>query len=110
MSYCTGMKARVVHGQVAETYRNEPGMWFPHTLDFRGRAYPMPPHLNHMGPDSSRGVMRLAEGRALGEHGLDWLYVQASSQTYLAPVGHLKALRICKWQKIDKGLQPAAYD
>lgn len=77
---------QLVPVQVAETYKDEPGMWFPHTLDFRGRAYPMPPHLNHMGPDSSRGVMRLAEGRALGEHGLDWLYVQAS--THSASAGH----------------------
>jgi DNA-directed RNA polymerase len=28
--------------------------YFPHNLDFRGRAYPIPPHLNHMGSDMSR--------------------------------------------------------
>ena len=51
-------------------------MWFPHNMDFRGRAYPMPPHLNHLGSDTSRGILQFAEGRALGEHGLEWLYVQ----------------------------------
>ena len=29
-------------------------MYFPHNLDFRGRVYPIPPHLNHMGADLSR--------------------------------------------------------
>ena len=26
-------------------------MWFPHALAFCNRAYPVPPHLNNMGPD-----------------------------------------------------------
>lgn len=64
--------------QVAEEFKDEPSMWFPHNMDFRGRAYPMPPHLNHLGPDTSRGILQFAEGRVLGEHGLGWLYVQAS--------------------------------
>ena len=62
--------------QVAEQFRDEPGMWFPHNMDFRGRAYPMPPHLNHLGSDTSRGILQFAEGRALGEDGLNWLYIQ----------------------------------
>ena len=62
--------------QVAEQFRDEPGMWFPHNMDFRGRAYPMPPHLNHLGSDTSRGILQFAEGRALGKHGLEWLYIQ----------------------------------
>ena len=54
-------------------------IWFPHTMDFRGRAYPLPPHLNHLGSDTSRGVLQFGEGRMLGEHGLDWLFVQVWS-------------------------------
>ena len=65
--------------QVAQQFRDEPGMWFPHNMDFRGRAYPMPPHLNHLGSDTSRGILQFAEGRALGEHGLEWLYIQVDS-------------------------------
>ena len=71
--------------QVAEQFRNEPGMWFPHNMDFRGRAYPMPPHLNHLGSDTSRGILQFAEGRALGEHGLEWLYIQVE-QPLLPPL------------------------
>lgn len=29
----------------------------PHTLDFRGRAYPAHPHLQHMGSDLVRGLL-----------------------------------------------------
>ena len=52
-------------------------MFFPHDLDFRGRAYPMHPHLNHMGPDFCRGLLCFAEAKPLGPNGLDWLFVQA---------------------------------
>ena len=51
-------------------------MFFPHDLDFRGRAYPMHPHLNHMGPDICRGLLCFAEAKPLGLRGIDWLFVQ----------------------------------
>jgi DNA-directed RNA polymerase len=49
--------------------------YFPHNLDFRGRAYPLPPHLNHIGDDLSRGLLQFGESRALGEEGLRWLKI-----------------------------------
>ena len=58
----------------------EPRFYFPHNVDFRGRAYPMHPHLNHLGADLSRGLLQFAEGRPLGEHGLFWLYVQVGGE------------------------------
>jgi hypothetical protein len=33
---------------VAEKFKGET-FYFPHNLDFRGRAYPVPPNLNHLG-------------------------------------------------------------
>ena len=75
--------------QVAEQFRDEPGMWFPHNMDFRGRAYPMPPHLNHLGSDTSRGILQFAEGRALGEHGLEWLYIQVAQLSLPTLAFHL---------------------
>jgi DNA-directed RNA polymerase len=33
---------------IANMYRDEI-IWFPHSLDFRGRSYPIPPHFNHLG-------------------------------------------------------------
>ncbi len=40
--------------------------YFPHNVDFRGRVYPVPPHLNHMGNDLSRGLLMLGKGEKLG--------------------------------------------
>ena len=62
---------------VARMYASEPAIFFPHTVDFRGRAYPMHPHLNHLGGDISRGLLLFATGRKLGPHGLRWLKVSA---------------------------------
>ncbi|EFN51901.1 hypothetical protein CHLNCDRAFT_27382 [Chlorella variabilis] len=64
---------------IAREFVKEPRFYFPHNVDFRGRAYPMHPHLNHLGADLSRGLLQFAEGRPLGEHGLFWLYVQAAN-------------------------------
>ena len=39
-------------------------------MDFRGRVYPIPPHLNHMGADLNRGILEFSEAKRLGEKGL----------------------------------------
>mgnify|MGYP001811152965 CR=1 FL=1 len=36
-------------------FSKEERFFFPHNVDFRGRAYPMHPHLNHLGSDLARG-------------------------------------------------------
>lgn len=74
---------RSIISQVAEEFKDEPRIYFPHSLDFRGRAYPMHPHLNHMGQDICRGLLTFADARPLGRHGLGWLYVQVSSRCVL---------------------------
>ncbi|KAF8519384.1 DNA/RNA polymerase [Hysterangium stoloniferum] len=53
--------------------------YFPHNLDFRGRAYPVPPHFNHMGDDLSRGLLKFGDARPLGESGLRWLKIHLSN-------------------------------
>jgi len=53
--------------------------YFPHNLDFRGRAYPIPPHLNQMGADNARGLLLFEQGKALGESGLKWLKVHLAN-------------------------------
>lgn len=52
--------------------------YLPHNLDFRGRAYPIPPHLNHVGDDLSRGLLLFGEAKPLGERGLRWLKIHLS--------------------------------
>ncbi|EGS21689.1 RNA polymerase-like protein [Thermochaetoides thermophila DSM 1495] len=53
--------------------------YFPHNLDFRGRAYPLPPYLNHMGADHMRGMLLFAKGKPLGENGLRWLKIHLAN-------------------------------
>jgi hypothetical protein len=64
---------------VARELRNAPRFFYPHNLDFRGRAYPMHPYLNHMGDDVSRGLMTFAEARPLGPRGLDWMLAHVAN-------------------------------
>lgn len=56
----------------------EDGFYFPHNLDFRGRAYPMHPNLNHLGADLSRGLLQFADAKPLGPDGLRWLEISVS--------------------------------
>lgn len=64
--------------EIARALRNEV-FYFPHNLDFRGRAYPVPPLLNHMGADHCRGLLKFGEARELGASGLKWLKVHLSN-------------------------------
>ncbi|KAG5361768.1 DNA-directed RNA polymerase [Yarrowia sp. C11] len=52
---------------------------FPHNVDFRGRAYPLSPHFNHLGSDLSRGLLHFWHGKELGEEGLKWLKVHMAN-------------------------------
>ncbi|KAJ3180861.1 DNA-directed RNA polymerase [Gaertneriomyces sp. JEL0708] len=66
-------KLEIARAFVGET------MYFPHNVDFRGRAYPMPVHLNHIGNDLCRGLLLFQHGKPLGERGLQWLKIQIAS-------------------------------
>ncbi|KAI0418486.1 DNA-directed RNA polymerase [Xylaria grammica] len=63
---------------IARAFRDQ-NFYFPHNMDFRGRAYPIPAYLNHMGADHVRGLLRFANGKELGENGLRWLKVQLAN-------------------------------
>ncbi|GMN63565.1 hypothetical protein TIFTF001_032733 [Ficus carica] len=64
---------------VARKLKDEEGFYYPHNLDFRGRAYPMHSHLNHLSSDLCRGVLEFAEGRPLGRSGLCWLKIHLAN-------------------------------
>ncbi|KAI8058022.1 hypothetical protein BDF22DRAFT_663366 [Syncephalis plumigaleata] len=64
--------------EIARSFVGET-IYFPHNLDFRGRAYPIPPLFNHLGNDICRGLLLFAEGKPLGEKGLNWLKIQLAS-------------------------------
>ncbi|XP_042520027.1 DNA-directed RNA polymerase 2B, chloroplastic/mitochondrial-like [Macadamia integrifolia] len=64
---------------VARKMKDEEGFFYPHNLDFRGRAYPMHPYLNHLGSDLCRGILEFSEGRPLGKSGLRWLKIHLAN-------------------------------
>ncbi|CAJ2513715.1 Uu.00g018340.m01.CDS01 [Anthostomella pinea] len=64
--------------EIANAFQDQT-FYFPHNMDFRGRAYPLPTYLNHMGADHVRGLLRFATGKELGESGLRWLKVHLAN-------------------------------
>ncbi|PVU90318.1 hypothetical protein BB561_004932 [Smittium simulii] len=54
-------------------------LYFPHDIDFRGRAYPIPPHFNNLGDDLCRGLLRFYEGKPLGQRGEHWLRIHLAN-------------------------------
>lgn len=54
-------------------------MYFPHNIDFRGRVYPIPPNLSHIGDDLARGLLQFGEAKPLGVEGLKWLRVHLAN-------------------------------
>jgi len=65
--------------RVADRMRDRTAFYFPHQLDFRGRAYPIPPHLNHQGDDVCRGLLESGDEFEPGERGRWWLRVHAAN-------------------------------
>lgn len=53
--------------------------YFPHAIDFRGRAYPMTSGISYMGQDCFRGIIWFWEGKKLGKEGLKWLKIQLAN-------------------------------
>ncbi|WP_187971121.1 DNA-directed RNA polymerase [Aquibium microcysteis] len=50
---------------IAEEFAKYPAIYFPHQLDFRGRAYAVPQVLNPQGSDLAKGLLQFAEGDPL---------------------------------------------
>jgi len=63
---------------VAEKFE-EDNIYFPYNLDFRGRAYPVPPNLSHLGSDLCRGILTFANAKPLGPQGFKWMKVHLAN-------------------------------
>lgn len=66
--------------QVARAFKDINKLYFPQQLDFRGRVYPIPPHLNHIGNDLCRSLLVFAEKKPLGPRGLRWLKIHLANK------------------------------
>ena len=58
---------------IAEMFKDEEAIYFPHAMDYRGRFYPIPQDLHPQGPDIVKSLLKFGESKPLGERGLVWL-------------------------------------
>jgi DNA-directed RNA polymerase len=58
---------------------DEPMIWFPYHIDFRGRLYPAVADLSPQGDDAGKALLQFAHGKPLGRRGLFWLQVRAAN-------------------------------
>ncbi|EDV99133.1 DNA-directed RNA polymerase, mitochondrial [Drosophila grimshawi] len=65
---------------LAQHYRDKV-FWLPHNMDFRGRVYPVPPHLNHLGSDLARSMLIFDQAQPLGVDGFSWLKLHCINLT-----------------------------
>ncbi|TDG46587.1 hypothetical protein AWZ03_007025 [Drosophila navojoa] len=67
---------------LAQHYRDKV-FWLPHNMDFRGRVYPVPPHLNHLGSDLARSMLIFDQAQPMGVDGFSWLKLHCINLTGL---------------------------
>lgn len=65
---------------LANHYRDRV-FWLPHNMDFRGRVYPLPPHLQHLGSDLARCLLVFHQKKKLGVDGFSWLKLHCINLT-----------------------------
>src|SRR5690606_34581180 len=64
---------------VAKKFVEYDAIYFPHNLDFRGRAYPLPPLLSPQGDDQAKSLLTFSRGEPLGDDGAFWLAVHLAN-------------------------------
>ena len=65
---------------VAETFEYEDSIYFPHQLDFRGRAYAVPMFLNPQGADLAKGMLQFADSAPINDgEGRAWLAIHGAN-------------------------------
>lgn len=69
--------------RILDTVRALQGLtfYFPYSLDFRGRVYPVADYLHPQGDDMARALLRFGSGKPLGadNHGAGWLAVHGAN-------------------------------
>lgn len=65
----------------ATAFADKEPFYLPHNVDFRGRAYPIPVYLQHMGADLTRAMLAFSNpGVQLGERGVYWLKIHLANK------------------------------
>jgi DNA-directed RNA polymerase len=65
---------------VADKFADETAIWFPHSLDFRGRTYPLPAAGVHpQADDAGKALLEFAHALPIGKAGGYWLAVHIAN-------------------------------
>ncbi|MCA1946971.1 MAG: hypothetical protein LDL55_02500 [Armatimonadetes bacterium] len=65
---------------LALRFEDEPRIYYPHNVDFRGRIYPIPSILSPQGDDLQKGLLWFANGKPLRyEEDADWLAIHGAN-------------------------------
>jgi DNA-directed RNA polymerase len=80
----------------AAMYEGHP-MYFPYSMDFRGRIYAISSYLTPYGSDRHRGLLLFAEGAELGSNGRKWLAVHGANT-----IDKLDGIKVSKLSNEDR--------
>lgn len=65
---------------ISRQFRNFKQIYFPHNLDTRGRAYPLPAFLNPQGPDYVKSLLEFSAGKPIeNEEQAAWLAIAGAN-------------------------------
>ncbi|MCW2286865.1 DNA-directed RNA polymerase [Rhodoblastus acidophilus] len=65
---------------IADEMKQYERIYFPHNLDSRGRAYPVPAFLNPQGPDYVKALLEFAEGQPLDTpEAVEWIAIAGAN-------------------------------
>ena len=80
--------------------------------DFRGRIYPESKYLNEIGTDLAKGLLKLKDGKPLGENGRDYLFHHVANCYGFDKESRSAKVQFVKdhWEEfVNYGLAPRAY-
>lgn len=65
---------------ICRQFKNFKAIYFPHNLDTRGRAYPLPAFLNPQGPDYVKALLEFSRGKPIeNEEQAAWLAIAGAN-------------------------------
>ena len=65
--------------EIAQRFKEDEEIFFPHSLDWRGRLYPIPQNVNPQGDDLARSLLTFKRGEPLGKDGAKWLAIHGAN-------------------------------
>ena len=78
---------------LAEKFSAEESIYFPHTLDWRGRAYPLPVDLQPQGDDAAKALLHYAEAKPITAEGALWLKIHIANLFGVDKVSHVERIK-----------------